>query len=161
MYINRVGAPARRAAPTADSLIPAAAPTHPLRDTHSLTERQFCEICANVWTGRLGSTARGLVPQMARCRRHQKTVSDEIFGFLKNTDFIQVFRQSPHATNYMGRSPKAEVDHFVCDGNAISISIKYMKLNQLQCNAEPKSSNANPSQGNAKATGAGKSHLEQ
>ena len=36
-----------------------------------------------------------------------------------------------------------------------------MKLNQLQCNAEPKSSNANPSQGNAKATGAGKSHLEQ
>ena len=35
---NRVGAPARRAAPTADSLIPAAAPTHPLRDSfHSLT----------------------------------------------------------------------------------------------------------------------------
>merc|ERR1712037_142387 len=110
-------------APTADLLIPAAAPTHPLRDTHSLTERHFCEICANVWTGRLGSIARGLVPQMARCWRHQKTV----------------FHQSPHATNYMGRSPKAE----------------------LQCNAEPKPSNANPSQGTDKATRAGKSHLEQ
>ena len=36
-----------------------------------------------------------------------------------------------------------------------------MKPNQLQCNAEPKPSNANPSQGADKATGAGKSHLEQ
>merc|ERR1712037_925925 len=89
--------------------------------THSPTERRFCENRANVWPGRLGSTARGLVPQMARCGRHQKTV----------------FRQSPHTTNYTGRSPKAE----------------------LQCNAEPNPSNANPSQGADKATGAGKATL--
>ena len=64
------GAPVRRAAvPTADSLIPAAAPT----------ESHICENCANVWAGGLGSTARGLVPQMARCRRHEKTVSEETF----------------------------------------------------------------------------------
>ena len=81
----------RRAAPTADSLIPAAAPTHPLRDTHSLTERHFCEIRANVRAGRLGSTARGLVPQMARCRRHQKTVSDEIFGSVKMLTLLRYF----------------------------------------------------------------------
>ena len=44
LFVQSGGAPVGRVASTADSLIPAAAPTHPLRDTHSLTERRFCEI---------------------------------------------------------------------------------------------------------------------
>ena len=37
----------------------------------------------NVWSGRLGSSPRGLDPQMARCRQHKKTVSWKIFCSLK------------------------------------------------------------------------------
>ena len=37
----------------------------------------------NVWSGRLGSSPRGLDPQMARCRQHKKTVSWKISCSLK------------------------------------------------------------------------------
>ena len=46
----------------------------------------------NVWAGRLGSSPRGLDPQMARCRQHKKTVSWKIFCSLKvaNLSFLGI-----------------------------------------------------------------------
>merc|ERR1712032_908441 len=79
--------------------------THSLRDT--LDTLHIFENCENVRAGRLGSNARGLVSQMARCRQHKKTV----------------FHQSSNATNHMGRSSKAKVENLVLNKSNLDSEI--------------------------------------